>query len=61
MSVSEPAPTRTTSGSPCVISITDGGHCGIEPTSVIDMTHGEPEVVRVGAGSLTDIGLSAPA
>ena len=41
--------------------VIDGGSCGIEPTSVIDMTHGEPEVVRVGAGSLTDIGLSAPA
>ena len=41
--------------------VIDGGSCGIEPTSVIDMTHGEPEVVRVGAGSLTDIGLTAPA
>ena len=39
--------------------VIDGGSCGIEPTSVIDMTQGEPEVVRVGAGSLTDIGLSA--
>ena len=41
--------------------VIDGGPCGIEPTSVIDMTHGEPEVVRVGAGSLADIGLTAPA
>ena len=41
--------------------VIDGGSCGIEPTSVIDMTQGEPEVVRVGAGSLTDIGLTAPA
>ena len=41
--------------------VIDGGPCGIDPTSVIDMTHGEPEVVRVGAGSLTDIGLTAPA
>ena len=41
--------------------VIDGGPCGIEPTSVIDMTHGEPEVVRVGAGSLTDIGLTASA
>ena len=41
--------------------VIDGGPCGIEPTSVIDMTQGEPEVVRVGAGSLTDIGLTAPA
>ena len=41
--------------------VIDGGPCGIEPTSVIDMTHGELEVVRVGAGSLTDIGLTASA
>lgn len=41
--------------------VIDGGPCGIEPTSVIDMTHGEPEVVRAGAGSLIDIGLTAPA
>ena len=41
--------------------VIDGGPCGIEPTSVIDMTQGEPEVVRAGAGSLIDIGLAAPA
>jgi tRNA threonylcarbamoyl adenosine modification protein (Sua5/YciO/YrdC/YwlC family) len=41
--------------------VIDGGSCGIEPTSVIDMTRGEPEVVRAGAGSLGDIGLSVPA
>ena len=41
--------------------VIDGGPCGIEPTSVIDMTRGEPEVVRAGAGSLEDIGLEIPA
>ena len=41
--------------------VIDGGPCGIRPTSVIDMTHGEPEVVRAGAGSLEDIGLEIPA
>ncbi len=41
--------------------VIDGGSCGIEPTSVIDMTRGEPEVVRAGAGVLGAIGLSVPA
>ena len=38
-----------------------GGPCGLTPTTVIDMTQGDPEVVRVGAGSLSDIGLAVPA
>lgn len=32
--------------------ILDGGHCGIEPTSVIDLTGGVPTLVRAGRGSL---------
>ncbi len=35
--------------------IIDGGHCGIEPTTVIRMTGGAPEVRRQGKG--TDHGL----
>ncbi len=35
--------------------IIDGGHCGIEPTTVIRMTDGAPEVRRQGKG--TDHGL----
>ena len=30
--------------------VIDGGHCGIEPTTVIDMTSGAPQVVREGCG-----------
>ena len=41
--------------------VIDGGPCGLTPTTVIDMTQGDPEVVRVGAGSLSDIGLAVPA
>ena len=41
--------------------VIDGGPCGLTPTTVIDMTQGDPEVARVGAGSLSDIGLAVPA
>ena len=39
--------------------IVDGGHCGTEPTTVVDLTTPIPEVVRAGRGSLEAIGLSA--
>ena len=32
--------------------IVDGGPCGVEPSTVIDLTTAEPQVVRVGKGSL---------
>jgi len=32
--------------------ILDGGHCGTEPTTVIDLTGGVPELIRAGRGSL---------
>ncbi len=38
--------------------IIDGGACGLEPTSVIDMTGDMPQVVRAGAGSLAALGLN---
>ena len=31
-------------------AVLDGGEAGLEPSTVIDWTSGEPEVVRVGAG-----------
>lgn len=34
--------------------IIDGGFCGIEPTSVIDMSEDEPKILREGAGSVED-------
>lgn len=33
-----------------VDAVVDSGDCGIEPTTVIDLSGDEPEVVRVGAG-----------
>jgi tRNA threonylcarbamoyl adenosine modification protein (Sua5/YciO/YrdC/YwlC family) len=38
--------------------ILDGGPCGIEMTTVIDLTKEAPQVVRVGKGSLQPFGLS---
>lgn len=37
----------------------DSGPCGVEPTTVIDLTAGEPIVVRKGRGSLDTIGIPA--
>jgi tRNA threonylcarbamoyl adenosine modification protein (Sua5/YciO/YrdC/YwlC family) len=39
--------------------ILDGGPCGIEPTTVVDLTSEVPEVVRVGKGSLEPFGVAA--
>jgi len=33
--------------------ILDGGHCGTEPTSVVDLTGGQPLLVRAGRGDLS--------
>jgi tRNA threonylcarbamoyl adenosine modification protein (Sua5/YciO/YrdC/YwlC family) len=40
--------------------VLDGGHCGIEPTTVIDLTGNTPELVRQGKGPLTPFALGAP-
>ena len=40
--------------------VIDGGGCGIEPTTVIDLTEEPPRVVRVGKGPLEPLGLEAP-
>ena len=37
--------------------ILDGGHCGTDPTTVIDLTGGTPALVRAGRGSLTPFAL----
>jgi tRNA threonylcarbamoyl adenosine modification protein (Sua5/YciO/YrdC/YwlC family) len=37
----------------CVDLIIDGGPCGTDPTSVIDMTQDPPTVVRAGKGDIT--------
>jgi len=33
-----------------VDAVIDSGECGTEPTTVIDFSHGDPEIVRRGAG-----------
>jgi tRNA threonylcarbamoyl adenosine modification protein (Sua5/YciO/YrdC/YwlC family) len=37
--------------------ILDAGHCGTEPTTVIDLTSGSPELMRAGRGPLAPFGL----
>ena len=37
--------------------IVDGGHCGIEPTTVIDLSQMPPQLRRAGRGALTPFGL----
>ena len=35
--------------------VLDGGYCGILPTTVLDLTSGEVEVIREGAGPIDDL------
>ena len=37
--------------------ILDAGHCGTEPTTIIDLTGSVPELVRAGRGPLAPFGL----
>lgn len=37
--------------------VIDAGHCGTQPTSVIDLSSGTPELVRAGAGDVARFGL----
>ncbi|MFG1645330.1 L-threonylcarbamoyladenylate synthase [Amycolatopsis sp. NPDC049252] len=34
-------------------AVLDSGDCGVEPTTVVDFSSGEPEIVRYGAGDPT--------
>ena len=38
--------------------ILDGGHCGIEPTTIVDLTGQAPELVRKGKGDPSLLGLA---
>lgn len=38
--------------------VLDGGACGIEPSTVIDLTSSKPKLVRAGRGDLAPFGLS---
>ena len=39
--------------------ILDGGFCGTEPTTVIDLSSVPPQLIRAGRGSLEPFGLEA--
>jgi len=39
--------------------VIDSGACSLEPTTVIDLSGGEPELVRLGRGDVERFGLSA--
>lgn len=39
--------------------VLDGGFCGTEPTTVVDLTTGAPELIRAGCGDLALLGLEA--
>ena len=34
--------------------VIDGGYCGMEATSVVDLTGDQPEIIRHGCGSVED-------
>lgn len=40
-----------------VDAVVDGGHCGLEPTTIIDYTDDTPVLVRRGMGDTTPFGL----
>ncbi|MBT8141326.1 MAG: threonylcarbamoyl-AMP synthase [Gammaproteobacteria bacterium] len=35
-------------------AIIDGGNCGLDPTSIIDLVEGVPKVLRAGKGDISD-------
>jgi tRNA threonylcarbamoyl adenosine modification protein (Sua5/YciO/YrdC/YwlC family) len=39
-----------------VAIVLDGGNCGLEPTTVVDLASGAPVVVRVGKGDVAALG-----
>lgn len=41
-----------------VAGVIDAGACPLEPTTVIDLTSAEPQVIRQGGGDLARLGLS---
>ncbi|HKZ74628.1 MAG TPA: L-threonylcarbamoyladenylate synthase [Steroidobacteraceae bacterium] len=41
-------------------AVLDSGHCGIEPTTVVDLAVSPPVIVRAGAGKLANLGIETP-
>ena len=37
--------------------VIDGGHCGLEPTTIVDLSGAAPELVRRGKGGIDTLGL----
>lgn len=42
---------------PAVDVVIDGGHCGLEPTTVVDLSGDTPELLRRGKGPVESLGL----
>jgi tRNA threonylcarbamoyl adenosine modification protein (Sua5/YciO/YrdC/YwlC family) len=40
-----------------IAAVIDAGACALEPTTVVDLTHGEPVIIREGRGALSTLGL----
>lgn len=40
-----------------IAAVIDAGACALEPTTVVDLTQGEPEIIREGRGALSVLGL----
>jgi tRNA threonylcarbamoyl adenosine modification protein (Sua5/YciO/YrdC/YwlC family) len=42
----------------CVDVVLDGGYCGVEPTTVLDLSEDPPRLLRQGKGDVSDLTLS---
>lgn len=40
-----------------IAAVVDAGACALEPTTVVDLTGGEPQIIRQGLGDLARLGL----
>ncbi|HEY6895990.1 MAG TPA: L-threonylcarbamoyladenylate synthase [Rhodocyclaceae bacterium] len=54
--LSEPEEIRERLGKQLDLVI-DGGHCGLEPTTVVNLVDGAPELIRAGSGPVAPLGL----
>lgn len=39
--------------------VVDGGNCGLEPTTVLDLSEDEPRLLRQGKGDVSELGFTA--
>ena len=40
-----------------IAGVVDAGACPLEPTTVVDLTTGEPQIIRQGRGNVAKLGL----